>query len=604
MAYEVFRSDDFVARAVVGFNSQICVVTFDSYSDTRSLERPGFGQHFLEQHGIDAIHVIARANEWYQHDEILEICRAIAAITRTYERVYTYGSSMGGYAAIRFGERVHARAAVALSPQFSVDKAVVPFEHRWKGDAERITFAVERRKADSFAPLAYVSYDPFDLDRRHVELFRLKTKLIEFVIPHGGHPVTGFLAEAGVLGEFVLSVVNERFDLSALQRSAHAARKRSAQFWSVLSERTHNPKIRTALAKRALSLSPQDVVYHFKYARILAQNENFSEAEAIFNEAVKHHPSNAVLLYSMSEMYEWRGDIKEALSVMRRLVEAHPDAHIYDHRLAYLTNRYRVSNVVDNVSHLARRSFRQPFNALVRRLRRRIEGAAKGPGRNLEVAQEAVETLVTTTPSPPPFVHSWLRHLDLIRGAPQTAIDIMLIGDSHVEYWPSSLWGSLSVYNFGVAADKTQHILWRLGSLPDASIRAGHFVLVAGTNNLGADDTAVGIAAGLAEITRELSRIAPGSRPHILAVPPCGDGLDFREHVRRQANALVCERRASDFIEVDTQLRVKKEGRYVCYQEDNIHFNALGYGVLTEMVTMRIRNGRHSDARNESNALK
>src|SRR5271165_505635 len=162
MAYDVFRSDDFVARAVVGFNSQICVVTFDSYSDTRTLERAGFGEHFFEQHCIDAIHVIARSNEWYQHNEILEICRAIADITKNYERVYTYGSSMGGYAAIRLGESVHARAAVALSPQFSVDKAVVPFEHRWKGDAQRISFAVERRQVESFAPLAYVSYDPFD----------------------------------------------------------------------------------------------------------------------------------------------------------------------------------------------------------------------------------------------------------------------------------------------------------------------------------------------------------------------------------------------------------------------------------------------------------
>jgi dienelactone hydrolase len=130
MAYDVFRSADFVARAVTGFDSTICVVTFDSYSDVRTLERTGFGEHFFEQSRIDAIHVIARSNEWYQNDEILDICVAVAAITQDYERVYTYGSSMGGYAAIRFGVHVGARAAIALSPQFSVDKTVVPFEHR------------------------------------------------------------------------------------------------------------------------------------------------------------------------------------------------------------------------------------------------------------------------------------------------------------------------------------------------------------------------------------------------------------------------------------------------------------------------------------------
>jgi hypothetical protein len=116
MAYDVFRSADFVARAVTGFNSTVCVVTFDSYSDVRTLERTGFGEHFFEQSRIDAVQVIAVSNERYQNDEILEICLAIAAITQNYERVYTNGSSMGGYAAIRFGAHVGARAAIALSP--------------------------------------------------------------------------------------------------------------------------------------------------------------------------------------------------------------------------------------------------------------------------------------------------------------------------------------------------------------------------------------------------------------------------------------------------------------------------------------------------------
>ena len=100
---------------------------------------------------------------------------------------------------------------------------------------------VERQGTASFAPLAYVSYDPFDLDR-------------------------------------------------------------------------------LALAKRALSLSPHDIIYQCKYARILAQNHNFEESEAIFSEALKNHPSNPVLLHNFSEMYEWRGDIKQALLIMRRLV--------------------------------------------------------------------------------------------------------------------------------------------------------------------------------------------------------------------------------------------------------------------------------------------
>ena len=180
----------------------------------------------------------------------------------------------------------------------------------------------------------------------------------------------------------------------------------------------------------------------------------------------------------------------------------------------------------------------------------------------------------------------------------------MLIGDSHVEYWPSHLWGSLTTYNFGVAADKTQHLLWRLGSLPDAIIQSADVVPLAGTNNLSADDTAIGIAAGLEEIVQEISRVAPDAGLHILAVPPCGENLEFRDHIRRHANALLGDRYRLELVETEQQLRARDGGRFVCYQEDNIHFSSQGYELLTNMVLSRIRDARHKSARKLSRAAK
>ena len=166
---ELFRSADFVVRAVTGFDPTVCVVTFDSYTDQRTLDRSGFGEDFFADRRIDAIHVIPRVNDWYQHEDILAICATIAEATGPYARVYAYGSSMGGYAAIRFGGLFGA-TAIALSPQYSIDRRIVPFEHRWTGDAQRIRYAIERSGRDSFAQIVYACYDPIDLDRRHVEL--------------------------------------------------------------------------------------------------------------------------------------------------------------------------------------------------------------------------------------------------------------------------------------------------------------------------------------------------------------------------------------------------------------------------------------------------
>ena len=580
--FDLFRSEDFVVRAVTGFDPTVCVVTFDSYSDRRTLDRPGFGEAFFRERRIDAIHVIARANDWYQHEEILKICETIAAATATYARVYAYGSSMGGYAAIRFGGFAGAESAIALSPQFSIDKKSAAFEHRWETDGRRIDFSIERKQLIPFVKRAFVAYDPNDLDSRHVELFRRKTSLIEAPIPGAGHPVTGFLAEAGLLGEFVLGIVRETLDVTSLLARANAMRERTPQYWGVLAERSDDPVARVKHASRALALAPSDMGYKVRYARALARNEEFDAAEPLFLEILRDHPDNPVLLSNLSEMYEWRGDLKAALDVARRLAQAHADAGVYEQRVAYLTTRYRIATVVSSVADVARKGVGGPLNALIRRVR---EGARAIDPRGAT----PVDVLTTTTPSPPPFVHSWLRHVDLTRDAPNSPVDLLLVGDSHVQYWPEALWEGRTLYNFGVAADKTQHVLWRLMALQDGSVRAREAVLMVGVNNLGADDTPAGIAAGVVEILSEIARVAPDAALHVVAVPPCGEALEFRDRERRRANALIRDRRPLEFVEVDGRLRIKQEGVFACYQDDAIHLSPHGYKVLTDALTVRFK---------------
>ena len=491
---------------------------------------------------------------------------------------------MGGYAAIRFGGLAGAGAAIALSPQYSIDKKSAPFEFRWEGEARRIDFAIERRGDIPLVRRAYVSYDPQDLDSRHIELFRRRTSLIEAPIPGAGHPVTGFLAEAGLLSEFVLSVLGETVDIPSILARAEASREATPQYWAVLSERTDDPAARVELAARALALAPGDMGYKIRYARALARSEDFEKAGLLFEEVLREHPDNPVLLMNISEMHEWRGDFKAALDVMRRLAEAHPDAGVYEQRLAYVTTRHRIATVLSTVRHVARKGISGPLGALYQRMR--DSAVAFGGG---ELGSPApVDVLTTTTPSPPPFVHSWLRHVDLVRDAPKAPVDLMIVGDSHAQYWPEAVWEGRSLYNFGVAADKTQHVLWRLAALPDGAVKARDVVLIVGVNNLGADDTSAGMAAGFHEIIGEIRRIAPDARLHVLAIPPCGETLDFRDRERRRANALIRDRHPAEFVAVDDLLRVKQDGAFVCYQDDAIHFSPRGYEALTEALIGRI----------------
>src|SRR5208337_5370191 len=100
---EIYRSGDLLVRARTGYESAFCVVTFDSFTDRRTLDREGFGEGFFVSRRVNAVHVVSRENDWYLLEDIEAALAAAAKATATFERVSAYGSSMGAYAAIRLG---------------------------------------------------------------------------------------------------------------------------------------------------------------------------------------------------------------------------------------------------------------------------------------------------------------------------------------------------------------------------------------------------------------------------------------------------------------------------------------------------------------------
>jgi tetratricopeptide (TPR) repeat protein len=563
MVTEIFRSSELAVRSVCEFGSDTCVVTFDSYSDDRSLERDGFGQHFFASHNIDAVHFLSRENDWYQYAELPAVAVRVAELVKGYRRVVSYGSSMGGYGAIRFGGMAGAGAALAISPQFSIDPRAVRFERRWKYDSERIDFSLERTLRAPFVRTAYIAYDPYDDDRKHIELFRRRTHVVDIRLPDVGHPATGSLADAGVLTGLVLDFVADRLDADDIARRMLEVRETSPQTYYVLSARARSARTRIAYAARAANMAPEHFGYVCHFASLLAASGRFAEAQIAFARAAALLPDHPVLLYKLTEFHERRGDIEGAIEAAELLVTLHSET--FRPRLEHLRRLQR-----------PRTRFKWP-QLTVRG--RRIIGDPALP----------IDVRVTTTPSPPPFVESWTRHEALLARRPEGPIDVMLVGDSLVEYWPDELWGPLSVFNFGVKADKTQHALWRLEQLPAGSIDCRHAVVLLGTNNLGAGDTAAGISAGVAAVVAATVRVAPRAKVRVIATPPCGPQLQFRADVRRKANAALAGLEGFQTLNVDEALTARGDDCGAAFQDDGIHLTASGYRLLTEAVKTSLR---------------
>lgn len=333
---DIFRSPELLVKDLRRHASGCCVVTFDSYTDNRTLDRPGFGEVFFDANGIDAIHIIPRNNDWYQYPEIEEACRRVRELAASYSHVVAYGQSMGGYGAIRLGGRVGAHVALAISPQFSIDPAVTPFEPRWAGDSARIDFGIERSASRDFVAKTYVAYDPHDLDARHVELYRPHTEIIDIRLPNCGHPASTFMVDTGILQQVVLDLCCGSLDIPTLRARARQARHGSPILYANLAARCRHVPRRVRLSARASALLPGDPSLLGQYAFTLAHNEQFDEALAIFERGRADGSINGQMRYWESEVHLLRGDLAKAIAVAEEALALDPEASVFVDRIQKL----------------------------------------------------------------------------------------------------------------------------------------------------------------------------------------------------------------------------------------------------------------------------
>ncbi|MGL5009958.1 MAG: hypothetical protein ACRC6I_08750, partial [Paracoccaceae bacterium] len=125
-------------------------------------------------------------------------------------RVVFYGASMGGYAACAFVAACPGADVVAISPQSTLDKKLVPWETRYStawgrdysgpyGDAAQVSATAGR------VTLLYDPYEP--LDAGHVARFE-KPNVMKLRTPLMGHRIGSSLQQMGVLAPITLGALN------------------------------------------------------------------------------------------------------------------------------------------------------------------------------------------------------------------------------------------------------------------------------------------------------------------------------------------------------------------------------------------------------------
>ena len=265
--------------------------------------------------------MLSRANDWYQHPEMADALAAIRGRAAGAARLTTYGSSMGGYAAIRFADAVGAHAALALSPQYSIDPLKAPFEWRWQQEAHRIRFLPDLDGPIRSAVTPVIVYDPTTLDRAHVDRIAADIPVARLRVPHSGHPVGPYLSEGELLTSLVLDMIRGTLDIAATEQAARARRREIITYLAALAraQPAARPRLAIRIARHAVALKPDHPLALLTLADRLRAAELLDEAIAVHRHLAAVSNRHPTYLFPFSMTLAADEQVDEALALAREV---------------------------------------------------------------------------------------------------------------------------------------------------------------------------------------------------------------------------------------------------------------------------------------------
>jgi lysophospholipase L1-like esterase len=134
------------------------------------------------------------------------------------------------------------------------------------------------------------------------------------------------------------------------------------------------------------------------------------------------------------------------------------------------------------------------------------------------------------------------RHAAFLARIKQGPIDLLFLGDSITDFWNTrgkAVWdkyyGALNAADFGINADRTQNVLWRLQNGEGQGFAPKVVVLMIGTNNIGVTrrgtpdspwrGTSAEAVEGVTAVVAELRKDFPAAKVLLLGIFPRGDDL-------------------------------------------------------------------------------
>lgn len=207
-----------------------------------------------------------------------------------------------------------------------------------------------------------------------------------------------------------------------------------------------------------------------------------------------------------------------------------------------------------------------------------------------------------TATNPVPRDVKWVaRHEGFVKQAKRGGIDVLFMGDSITDFWRnrgSNVWNEfyapMHAANFGISADRTQHVLWRIEHGELDGIDPKVVVLMIGTNNTGKErdrktirNTPPEVIEGVTAVVREIREKLPESKILLLAIFPRGEpGDPQREQIKEinQSLARLDDGKMINYLDIGPKF-LRPDGTLTRdIMPDLLHPSEKGYKIWAEAM--------------------
>ena len=181
------------------------------------------------------------------------------------------------------------------------------------------------------------------------------------------------------------------------------------------------------------------------------------------------------------------------------------------------------------------------------------------------------------------------KHAGFVKRAKEGNCDLLFLGDSITDFWKKTAWnkyfGHLKALNFGISADRTEHVIWRIQNGTLDGIKPRLVVLMIGTNNIKSGDVRVPpryVLEGVQAIIDEIFKRLPDTKILLMGILPRQPNYDWIADTIKEANVLLKGLAAHDriwFMDIGDQYLddngvLRKE-----LMPDFLHPNEAGYEI-------------------------